>query len=209
MTFADREEAARLLAEKLKPYAGKNPLVLAIPRGAVAMGRIVADALGGELDVVLVRKIGAPSNPEYAVGAVDESGHIQINPTSGYSRDDAWVLEEAERQVAALRDRRRRYTPVRSPIDPAGRVVIVIDDGIATGSTMLAALAFVREHGAAKIVAAVGVAHPEGVRRLESVADEVVAGLVSPDLTAVGSFFREFGQVSDAEVVALLGAANA
>lgn len=157
--FRNRLDAAHRLATRLGHLAGRNPLVLAIPRGGVPMGRIIADTLGGELDVVLVRKIGAPGNPEYAIGAVSEDGSVHMEETAREYSDD-WIAREVGRQRELIEERRRRYTPVRSPVDPAGRIVVVVDDGSATGATMAAALATLRQRGPARLVAALGVAPP-------------------------------------------------
>jgi len=123
MAFRNRAEAAKKLAERLSAYKGNNPLVLAIPRGAVPMGRILADALGGELDVVLVRKLGAPMNPELAVGSVDESGWAYVADFAASAGADATYIEkEKQRQLEVMRKRRAQYTAARASIDPAGRV---------------------------------------------------------------------------------------
>ena len=204
MTFANRDEAAHLLAEKLSAYKGRNALILAIPRGAVPMGKILANQLSGELDVILVRKLGALGNPEYAIGSVDESGHVTLNPEAEGIVDDSYLEEEIQRQMDTMRKRRALYTPVRPPIDPKDRIVIIVDDGIATGSTMLAALHAIRQKNPRKLIAAIGVAPQESVERLAGVADEVVC-LQTPALfAAVGQFFEEFPQVDDAEVVKTL-----
>lgn len=204
MAFANREEAAEKLAEHLSSYKGKKPLVFAIPRGAVPMGRIIADALGGELDVVLVRKLGAPGNPEYAVGSVDESGHVTLNPEAEGYIDEEYLKTEIGRQMATMKRRRAHYSPIRSPIDPAGRIVIVVDDGIATGSTMLAALHAIREKKPRKLIVAIGVAPKESLERLQKIADEVVC-LHTPDrFMAVGQFFEDFPQVKDEDVIEIL-----
>ena len=203
--FTDREEAAHRLAEALQHYRGRNPLVLAIPRGAVPMARILTEELGGDLDVVLVHKLGAPGNPEFAIGAVGEDGTREVSEEAhrlGISQD--YIAEEAERQLQTLRQRRQRYTPVREPLDPSGRNVIVVDDGIATGATMQAALKTLRPRGPQSLVAAVAVAPPDAAKRLESVADEVVCLQTPYDFFAVGQFFRNFEQVSDDDVVAIL-----
>ena len=141
MPFRDRNEAARRLVERLAVYKGKNPLVLAIPRGAVPMASIVAAALEGEVDVVLVRKLRAPYNPEFAVGSIDESGWTYIADYAAQAGATPEYLEaEKKTQLETMRNRRAQYTPIRPPIDPAGRIVIVLDDGLATGATMISAL---------------------------------------------------------------------
>ena len=141
MPFRNRIEAADKLATRLEAYRGRNPLVLAIPRGAVPMASVIADALGGEVDVVLVRKLGAPMNPEFAVGSIDESGWAFIADYAASAGADAVYIErEKQHQLDVLRKRRREYTAARPPIDPAGRIVIVVDDGLATGATMITAL---------------------------------------------------------------------
>ncbi|HSF42703.1 MAG TPA: phosphoribosyltransferase family protein [Thermoanaerobaculia bacterium] len=207
MLFKNREEAARRLAVKLAKYRGWNPLILAIPRGAVPMGRILAEELDGELDVVLVRKIGAPGNPELAIGSVAESGETVVSPWAEEAGiPQSWVEQEARRQLAILKQRRRLYTPDRLAADPAERVVIVLDDGVATGATLLAALEQVRARGPRKLIAAMAVAPKEAVAKLARVTDDVVC-LSSPEpFFAVSLFFDDFSQVTDDEVVALLAA---
>ncbi len=205
MPFADREEAAHKLAWVLSTYANKKPLVLAIPRGAVPMARILADALGGDLDVVLVRKLGAPDNPEFAVGSVDEGGHVFLNPRLREQDLPAGYLEEEkQRQLQVMRRRRAQYTQVRPSIDPAGRVVIVVDDGVATGSTMIAALRAIRARHPARLIAATAVAPPRTLALLRKEADEVVCLEAHEDLFAIGEFFADFHQISDENVVELL-----
>ncbi len=207
MLFKNRQEAARRLAARLSGYRGVNPLILAIPRGAVEMGRILAEELDGELDVALVRKIGAPGNPELAIGSVAENGEVMVSSwveETGIA--DSWIEQEARRQLAILKERRRRYTPDRLAADPAGRVVIVLDDGVATGSTMLAALEQARTQGPRKLIAAMAVASPQTVAKLALIADEV-AFLASPEpFIAVSRFFEDFSQVGDDEVIAILEA---
>lgn len=168
------------------------------------MGRLIADDLDGDLDVVLVHKLGAPGNPEYAIGAVAEDGSVQISDRARRLYGDDYVREETEAQLRVLRERRRRYTPVRPPIDPAGRVVVVVDDGSATGRTMVAALAALRARRPERLIAGLGAAPPDAVRALERDADEVVCLTETPDFYAVGQFFADFAQVSDDDVVAAL-----
>ncbi|HEX5338877.1 MAG TPA: phosphoribosyltransferase family protein, partial [Gallionella sp.] len=205
MLFRDRDDAARQLAKALEQYRGQHPLVLAIPRGAVPMAKLVAGALGGDMDVVLVRKLRAPANPEFAIGSVDETGWVYL---ADYAEQVAGSRQyiEAEKlaQLDVMRERRASYTPVRPPLDPAGRIVIVLDDGLATGSTMIAALHALRARKPQKLVCAVPVAPPETLDKVSLYADEVVC-LSAPEVFyAVGQFYQSFPQVSDKEVIELL-----
>lgn len=207
--FDDRDDAARRLAAALAAYQGKHALVLAIPRGAVPMGRTLADALGAELDVVLVRKLGAPGNPELAVGAMDESGWTYVADYAGeVGADAAYLAREKEKQLETLRKRRAQYTPHRHAIDPKGRIAIVVDDGLATGATMMAALHAVRAKEPARLVCAVPVASPDSLAKVKPYADEVVCLQAPWGFRAVGQFYRRFNQVEDEEVLALLDAAG-
>ena len=178
---------------------------MAIPRGGVPMGRIIADAIEGELDVVLVRKLRAPFNPEFAIGAVDEPGTMQISeyaPMAG--ADDAYLACEKEVQMATMHQRRAEYTPIRPPVCPAGRVVVVVDDGLATGATMMAALNMLRQSKPARLICAIPVAAPDSLQKVRALADETVC-LASPaDFQAVGQFYQHFPQVEDAEVISAL-----
>jgi predicted phosphoribosyltransferase len=203
--FDDRLDAGRRLSKALAAYRGRNPLVLAIPRGAVEMGALLAAELQGELDVVLVKKLRAPGSPEFAVGAVDESGWTYVAPHAAMAGADArYLAQEKEVELALLRERRAQYTPARAPADPSGRVAIVIDDGIATGASMIAALHAVRAKKPARLVCAVPVAAPDSLEQVRPYADEVVCLEAPEEFRAVGQFYRSFPQVEDKEVVALL-----
>ena len=204
MPFENRAQAADLLARRLHAYRGRHPLVLAIPRGAVPMGRVIADALDGELDVILVRKLRAPQNPELAIGSIDETGAVYLDPDTRDLWSEPYLEAEKKTQLATLQQRRQLYQPKGSPADPSGRVVIVLDDGIATGSTMIAALRAVRARRPAKLTAATAVASTEALRRIRREADEVVCLETPALLYAIGYYFRDFSQVSDAEVMAAL-----
>lgn len=207
--FADRIDAARQLAAALEQYRGRNPLVLAIPRGAVGMAAFIAEALEGELDVVLVRKLRAPGNPELAVGAVDESGWTYVaSHAASVGADSAHIEREKRTQLETLRARRARYTPARPPLDPAGRIAIVVDDGLATGASMIAALHAVRAKSPQELVCAVPVAAPESLERVRPYADKLVCLAAPAEFYAVGQFYREFPQVEDDEVVRMLGEAR-
>lgn len=203
--FSDRNEAARRLADKLVEYRGKSPLILAIPRGAVPMAKVIADALGGEFDVVLVRKLRAPYHAELAIGSVDESGWTYIGDyAESVGADAAYIESEKRQQMETIRKRRAQYTPIHPPIDPAGRIVIVIDDGLATGSTMISALHGLRAKKPAKLICAVPVSPPHTLEKVAEMADEVIC-LEAPEyFQAVGQFYSHFPQVEDDEVVEVL-----
>jgi predicted phosphoribosyltransferase len=203
MIFNSREDAGELLAQRLHRYKGKNPLVLGIPRGAVPMAKIIADALGGELDVVLVHKLGYPGQPELAIGAIDESGATFLADYAA-ELDPEYLEAEKQGQLEIIRRRRALYTPTRTPIDPHNRIVIVVDDGIATGATMTTALRAVRAKKPKKLVGAVAVAAPPAARAISRECDAMVCLDVPAEFYAVGQFFRDFSQVSDEDVVAIL-----
>lgn len=207
--FKDRADATLALADRLAVYRGAHPLVLAIPRGAVSMAQGIAQVLDGEIDVVLVHKLGAPFSREFAVGAVDEGGRIYRLPHAARAgANDAYIEQEAAFQLANLRQRRERYTSWRLPIDPVGRTVIVVDDGLATGATMIAALMAVRVRRPAKLICATPIAAPDSLMRVEALADEVVCLHRPPNFAAVGQFYDRFEQVEDDEVVAILAMAG-
>lgn len=203
--FKNRDEAAHRLVQALSAYRGQHPLVLAIPRGAVPMAKTIAAELQGDFDVVLVRKLRAPWQPELAIGSVDESGWIYLAPFAASAGADAQHIEREKReQLQTIRQRRAQYTPLRPHIDPAGRTVIVVDDGLATGATMIAALHGLRQQKPRKLVCAVPVAPPDTVEKVRPLADEVVCLEMPEWFQAVGQFYREFDQVEDEEVIKLL-----
>ncbi len=198
--FDDRADAGRRLAEALRPRLAPGDMALGVPRGGVVVAAEVACVCGCELDVVVVHKIGAPGNPEYAVGAVDDAGIVL-----GGSEVDSAYLERAVVETRAEIERRVvAYRGTRPAPVVSGRVCAVVDDGIATGHTLLAAVESLRRRGARRIIVAAPVAAPATVTRLESVADEVVVLEAPDDFAAVGQFYRRFDQTTDREVVALL-----
>ena len=203
--FKDRLDAARQLSKALKKYEGQNPLILAIPRGAVPMGAWIADVLHGQMDVVLVRKLRAPLQPEVAIGAVDETGRAYLSPcaaTPGIAPQ--YVKDEIKLQMQTLKARRRQYSRIRAPIPVQGRVVIVVDDGLATGATMMSALKAVRQHHPQRLVCAIPVASPDALSKIKPLADETVCLHAPEDFMAVAQFYQQFPQVDDAQVMASL-----
>ena len=205
--FKDRLDAARQLIKVLSPYRGQNPLVLAIPRGAVPIGACLAQALGGQLDVVLVHKLRAPFQPEVAIGAVDETGQAWLSPEAAMlGISPQAVKDEIKLQMKTLRARRQQYSEVLPPIPVAGRVAIVVDDGLATGATMMSALKALRQQHPSRLVCAIPVASPDALAKIRPLADETVCLSAPQDFVAVAQFYRQFPQVEDAQVLAFLKA---
>lgn len=215
LPYADRDEAGRLLAEVLRERlaaAGTGLdgiVVLGIPRGGVVVAAVIARLLGAPLDVVVARKIGAPGEPELAVGAATADGTILIEPWAGQvGADESYLAVAAERQAEAARAREAILRSGRPRIPLAGSVAIVVDDGVATGATMHAALLAVRAAGAIRTIAAAPVGAPSSVGRLLPFADEVVVPALPLDFAAVGTAYRRFDQTDDSRVIALLAAAD-
>lgn len=166
MMFDDRLHAGEQLAKALANWRGKNALIVAIPRGAVPMAKVIADALDGQLDIVMTRKLHAPGDPEFAIGAVDETGWTYLADyaeRAGATR--RYIDHEVATELATMRRRRAEYTPGRAPVDPEGRVVIAVDDGLATGATMIAALHALRARSPKWLVCAVPVASTEALEK--------------------------------------------
>jgi len=203
--FTDRIDAGKKLALALKDFKG-NGIVLAIPRGGVVVGYVVAEELGLPLDVIIPRKIGAPSNPELAIGAVAEDGTtiLDNNLISYLNVNPKYIKEETDRQKQEIHRRLKVYRQDAGYPDVKGIDVIVVDDGIATGSTIKAALASVKNRGAASVTVAVPVGPPQTIEELEKMADRVVC-LYTPDFfEAIGQFYSNFDQTEDEEVIELL-----
>jgi putative phosphoribosyl transferase len=213
MRFADRHEAGRRLAQRLLPLKAERPVVLALPRGGVPVGFEVARALAAPLDLVLVRKIGAPQQQELAVGAVADGGEPELVTDErliGLLGVSAEYLEAAKASALQEIERRRRaYFGDHPPVDIAKHTVIVVDDGIATGATMLAALRATRRRQPARLVLAVPVAPRDTLKRMRAEVDEVVCLDTPADFHAVGQFYQQFPQLRDDEVIALLDQARA
>jgi len=205
--FADREDAGAQLATAVLGLGQLDrPIVLGLPRGGVPVARVVAEALGAPLDVLVVRKLGAPGHPEFAVGAIGPGGIRVIDPRAVASvgaRVDAIAQVEA-RETAELLRREERYRVGRTPLDLTGRTAIVVDDGVATGATAGVACRVARALGAGRVILAVPVAPAEWVSRLGDVADEFVAVETPRDFWAVGQHYRDFRQTTDEEVLEAL-----
>lgn len=204
--FLNREDAGRRLATLLSGRPLERPLVLAIPRGGVVLGQVLARQLGAELDVVLARKLRAPGQPELALGAVAEDGHIFVNPIAqripGVTAE--YLEEEQQHQADEIARRRALVRAVRPKAPVTGRSVIVTDDGLATGATMLAALQVLPNYHPKEVIVAVPVAAPDRLEALGSWCQEIVCLLAPEDFRAVGAYYRDFRPVEDEEVLAIL-----
>jgi predicted phosphoribosyltransferase len=207
ITYQNRIHAGRLLAEKLKKYVGQpDLLVLALPRGGVPVAAEVAKSLHAPLDVLVVRKLGAPGYEELAMGAIAAGGVCVLNRhvMENWSVPARAVDEAIERETRELERRERLYRPARPVLDVTRQTVILVDDGIATGSTMRAAIGLLKQMRARRVVVAVPVASRESYLELRGLADEFIALATPLDFAAVGQFYEDFGQTSDEEVRALL-----
>lgn len=211
VTFHDREHAGWLLVERLRDEgataaAPARPLVLAIPRGGVEVGAALARGLAADLDVVLARKLRAPDQPELALGAVSEDGVVHLNHFAAALTDvgDAWIEAERKRQLGEIERRRAMYRVVRPQAPIGGRTVILTDDGLATGATMIAALRTVRAARPARLIVALPVAPADRLAAIEPLCDQLECLEQPRDFLAVGQFYRSFDEVTDDRVVELL-----
>jgi len=208
MIFADRKDAGRRLAAALLHHRGKDVIVYALPRGGVPVAAEIAQALDAPLDLLLVRKIGCPQQPELAMGAIVDGGApiVVRNPDviAMSGTDEATFAAVCRRELAEIERRRRVYLRDRPPYDPAGKTAIVVDDGIATGATMRAALDATRRRKPETLVLAVPVASPETLASLAAGVDEIVCLERRADLAAVGYAYRDFRQLDDADVLDIL-----
>jgi putative phosphoribosyl transferase len=205
--FRDRREAGEQLAEKLLAYrARKDALVLALPRGGVVTGDAIATRLGLPLDVIIIRKIGFPGQPEFAIGAVAETGDVILNEQtiSSYGVNEAYIKHEIESQKDLIRKRKEMYRGGKSLPRLAGKTIILADDGVATGSTVKAAIAALKRNGLAKLVLALPVAPPRTADELKGMVDELICLHTDPFFFAVGNYYSNFEQVTDEEVARIL-----
>lgn len=206
MFFNNRREAGAQLAKKLSGYRGQNPLILAVPRGGVAVAAPIHEALGGELDLIITRKIGAPYQAELAIGATGADGFVMLNETltSRLNVSQEYITNQAAREQTEIKRRLALYRGSRPAPVIAERLVIVADDGVATGYTLLAALRSVAAQKPKTLVLAVPVGPPDTLETLALEVDALIYLEAPPDFTAVGQFYKDFTQVADEEVLSIL-----
>lgn len=203
--FRNRKDAGQKLAQLLAPYQSQDSVIYALPRGGAVLGAEVAKVLKAAMDLVISRKIGHPQNPEYAIGAVSERGKPLYNESEVGNLDEQWLLAAIAKARAEAGRRRKKYLDGRRAISAKGITAIIVDDGIATGLTTRAAIAELRQRGAAKIVIAVPVIPPDAARALALEADKVLAlDIPAMYLGSVGAYYENFEQVSDTQVIRLL-----
>lgn len=204
--FTDRVDAGRRLADLLLPLAGSDPVVLALPRGGIPVAAEIARALQAQLDVLVVRKLGVPYQPELAMGALGEDGVVvwndDVRRLARVSDED--VRELVRRETDEVRRRARLLRGEKRPVDVTGRTAVVVDDGAATGSTALAGCRVVRARGAARIIVAVPVAPSSTIAKLAAEADEVVTVLAPASFSSVGQWYEDFSQLTDDEAMRLI-----
>jgi len=205
MMFHDRTHAAFLLAHELKKYKETNAIILAIPRGGVPVGYIIAHQLGLPLEIVLVKKIGHPGNPEYAIGSVS-STELILSDTDGIS--DHYIQSEIKRLRNVMQEKYAHFMNGKKPTELKGKIAILVDDGLATGNTMLACIEHIRKSHPLKIVVAVPVSSTSAHNKVASKADELICLYTSADFYAVGQFYENFAEVSDNTVIELIEKAN-
>lgn len=207
MIFKDRTEAGRKVAERLDHYRGRGDvIVLALPRGGVVNGREIAERLGCPLDIIIIRKIGFPGQPELAAGAVAENGAVILNERIvAFGVPEEYIKRETERLKVEIDRRKGLYRGGKGIPHLAGKTVIIVDDGVATGATMKAAIQAVKEEGPARVVAALPVASEEAEQSIKKMVDEWICLQTPPEFMAIGSYYEDFEQVSDEEVIELLG----
>lgn len=208
MRFRDRAEAGRLLLDRLKETDLENAVVIALPRGGLPVGAVIAEGMGVPLDVILVRKVGAPMQPELAVAAVTDGEEMQITVNEDIKAElglsDEEIEELARRQLPEIERRRAAYYEGRKPTPLAGKTVIVVDDGVATGATVNSALRLIRKQKPGRLILALPVAPADAIARLERHADEVICLSTPVPFYAVGAHYANFDQVDDAEVIETL-----
>lgn len=208
--FVDRTDAGKQLGEALLENRHRPVVVYALPRGGTVVAAAVASALQAPLDLIIVRKIAHPQQPEFAIGAIAEDGDMIVNPESPDDWQLSWFSQVAAAELKEARRRRARYLEGRQPVEVDGKTAVIVDDGIATGLTMLAAIHEIRRRRPARIVVAVPIAAAQSAARLASEVNGLVVLKISDSSAfAIGSFYQSFDQVTDEEVIALLKSASA
>lgn len=202
--YEDRLHAGEVLSHLLAVWKGRNPLVLGVPRGGVIVAAVVASKLRAELDVVVARKVGAPGNPEFAVAAVDPEGNLFVDPDSAVYLPRDYLDRASAVERAEISRRLSLWRKGRPEPGISGRVVIMVDDGVATGLTAMAALSYLSRKSPARLILAVPVAPADTVAKLRRYADEVICPLTPAIFIAVGEWYRDFTQVSDEDVIRVL-----
>ncbi|MBU0648350.1 phosphoribosyl transferase [Patescibacteria group bacterium] len=206
--FTDRLDAGRQMAQALTRFKDQNPVVIALPRGGVPIGKVIATELDCPLDLAIVRKIGHPNSPEYAIAVIAEDGQLITNPAEVAAIDPDWFRAESDKEKQEAKRRRKSYIPNHTTIDLTDKTAIIVDDGIATGLTMLAAIKQIKDKNPAKLIVCVPVSPRESADRIKPEVDEFIS-LSIPDyyLGAVGAYYDSFDQVSDEEVIELMNEA--
>ncbi|MBI5224154.1 phosphoribosyltransferase [Candidatus Micrarchaeota archaeon] len=202
--FHDRFDAGELLAQNLSQYRKSDALILAIPRGALQIGQILHERLDLPLDIIVTKKIPHPHNPEFAIGAVDATGNCSIDPDFAKSISFAYLEEQKKKLSLFIKDRYAKYRGSRKFPSLSGKTLILVDDGIATGNTIFAAIGTLRQQHPKKIIVAVPVCSDTALVKLKTLADEVVCLLVPENLSAIGQFYERFEQVEDEEAISIL-----
>ena len=203
--YLNRIDAGRRLVKPLEKYRGQNAVVLALPRGGVVTAKTIAKELNLPLGIVVIRKIGHPVNSEYGIAAISENGEIVKNEEEVANVDQNWFQEESRNQLGEARRRRQKYWGNRKPINIMGKTAIIIDDGLATGLTMIAAIKEVKSQDPGKIIVAVPVSPPDTADKIKAMVDEFIADSIpEPFFEAIGTYYEVFPQVTDEEVIELL-----
>ncbi|MGV7222649.1 MAG: phosphoribosyltransferase [Nitrospinales bacterium] len=212
MLFEDRTEAGKLLAEKLEKFRDEHPVILALPRGGLPIGYEISKALDAPLDIILVRKIGAPGSPELAIGAVVDGDEPELvlneRVVSLYNSPVDYLEEQKQKQLEEIERRRKLYLAGRPPINVEGKTAIIVDDGIATGSTALAAVHALKRKNPKRVVIAVPVAPADSMQKFEQEADEVICLHNPTPFFAIGAFYNNFNQLTDEDVINILDATD-
>jgi putative phosphoribosyl transferase len=206
MVFKDRQDAGEQLAKLLAPYAAERPIILGMPRGGVVVAAVIAKALKAPLDIIVARKIGSPLQPEYAIGAIAPGDVRIVNPEaiSYLDIDNAEIEAIVQREKKEMERRIKFYRGTRPPLEVKDRIVIIVDDGIATGQTALAAILSIKKLQPKKIILAAGVCAREAVALLKPEVDAVICVSIPEEFQAVGLWYQNFAQTTDAEVISLL-----